>query len=139
MLEGYVYISLLNTLSLLWLLNKMVSLPGSSVYVSFSFFRCCESFKAFVRMPKSKFEKLKQERRQIRRSFTKIYSEASMLFSVPRLQEEEIRSLKSSSKAIIQSNCECHVIIVWLYLTGHVKSVKALSFDLRNKDEKIVN
>ena len=51
-------------------------------------------------MPKSKSEKLKQERRQIRRSFTKIHSEASTLFSVPRLQEEEICSLKSSFKAI---------------------------------------
>ena len=116
MLEGYVYISLLNTLSLLWLLKKMVSLPGSSVYVSFSFFHYCESFKAIVTMPKS-LEKLKQERRQIRRSFTKIYSEASMLFGIQRLQKEEIRSLKSSSKAIIQSNYECHVIIAWLYLT----------------------
>eukprot|EP00794_Sanderia_malayensis_P003895 gene3895-biopygen3329 len=46
--------------------------------------------------PKSALEKLKQERRQIRRTFTKIFNEASALFTQESLRDEEISLLKSS-------------------------------------------
>lgn len=45
---------------------------------------------------KSSLDKLKQERRQLRRTYTKIYNEASILFMKTDLTEEEITLLKSS-------------------------------------------
>ena len=44
--------------------------------------------------------KLKQERRQLRRSFTKIYNDTSSLFDKQTLSKEELAQLKSSFTAL---------------------------------------
>ncbi len=46
-------------------------------------------------MPKLQLEKLKQERRQIRRSFTKIVNEASLYLDAAKLSDVDVSALKS--------------------------------------------
>ena len=51
--------------------------------------------------------KLKQERRQLRRSFTKIYNDTSSLFDKQTLSKEELAQLKSSFAALNSQFNEC--------------------------------
>eukprot|EP00794_Sanderia_malayensis_P006385 gene6385-biopygen5284 len=58
-------------------------------------------------MPKTPFEKLQLERKQLRRSFTKTYNEASSLFKKDRLLNEEITFLKTAAAALQEQLKEC--------------------------------
>eukprot|EP00794_Sanderia_malayensis_P001767 gene1767-biopygen1613 len=58
-------------------------------------------------MPKTPFEKLQLERRQLRRSFTKTFNEASSLFKRDRLLNEEITFLKTAAAALQEQLKEC--------------------------------
>eukprot|EP00794_Sanderia_malayensis_P016461 gene16461-biopygen12132 len=58
-------------------------------------------------MPKTPFEKLQLERRQLRHSFTKTYNEASSLFKRDRLLNEEITFLKTAAAALQEQLKEC--------------------------------
>eukprot|EP00794_Sanderia_malayensis_P000737 gene737-biopygen21 len=58
-------------------------------------------------MPKTPLEKLQLERRQLRRSFTKTYNEASSLFKKDRLLNEEITFLKTAAAALQEQLKEC--------------------------------
>ena len=49
---------------------------------------------------KSTFERLKQERSQLRRTFTKIFNEASLFLKKSTLTDEEIARVKASSELL---------------------------------------
>ena len=61
-------------------------------------------------MPKSQLEKLKQERRKIRRSFTKIFHEVSPYFDSLNLSDADVSALKSSLVALNSKFEQCEKV-----------------------------
>ena len=59
-------------------------------------------------MPRTPLEKLKLERRQLRRAFTKAYNDASEYFTQPILSNEDITLLKTAAAALNDQFRECH-------------------------------
>ena len=59
-------------------------------------------------MPRTPLEKLKSERRQLCREFTKTYNNASEYFTQPILSNEDISLLKTTAAALNDQFQECH-------------------------------
>ena len=58
-------------------------------------------------MPRTTMEKLKSERRQLRRAFTKTYNEVSGLLTKDALTNDDISLLKSTAGALHDQFQEC--------------------------------
>ena len=61
-------------------------------------------------MPRTQLEKLKSERRQLRRGFTKTYNEISDIFAKSAQTEEEISVLKSTAEALHEQFRDCQIL-----------------------------
>ena len=77
---------------------------------------CCYTFtfcRLFANMPpkqKSTLDKLQQERSQLRRTFTKIFNEATPLLTKSPLTDDEIVLLKSSSELLNDTFTESRIL-----------------------------
>ena len=80
-------------------------------------------------MPKSPFEKLKLERRQARRTFTKTFNDAAVFFKETALSDEVLSTLKSIASALNAEFKNC------LELDKELRSIVLEEIDDQNQQD----